>query len=211
LRFVTGGGTLAAGDYQLPHQGVSIVLLGPGSSVTHDALRILAAHGCALAAIGEGGVRFYCAAAPTRRFRTHVAEFPRSRGDRPLAASSYASRMGFPRSRGDRPPSAKPTRTPKPFPPLARGSTLDRAREALEEIVSPARAGIDLYRAPLKTPAPGFPPLARGSTRVAGVGRDGLVVSPARAGISDKAAGRPSRKHHTMSPLPPRVTSDALV
>jgi CRISPR-associated protein Cas1 len=61
LRFVTAGGTLPAGDYQVPHQSVSILLLGPGSSVTHDALRILAAHGCALAAIGEGGVRFYTA------------------------------------------------------------------------------------------------------------------------------------------------------
>jgi CRISPR-associated endoribonuclease Cas2 subtype I-E len=37
------------------------VLLGPGSSVTHDALRLLARHGCALAAIGEGAVRFYTA------------------------------------------------------------------------------------------------------------------------------------------------------
>jgi CRISPR-associated protein Cas1 len=61
LRFVTAGGILAAGDYQIPHQSVSIVLLGPGSSVTHDALRILAAHGCALAAIGAGGIRFYSA------------------------------------------------------------------------------------------------------------------------------------------------------
>ena len=62
LRFVTaGGGQLAAGDYQIPHQAISIVLLGPGSSVTHDALRLLARHGCALAAIGEGAVRFYTA------------------------------------------------------------------------------------------------------------------------------------------------------
>ncbi|QCO00133.1 type I-E CRISPR-associated endonuclease Cas1 (plasmid) [Azospirillum argentinense] len=62
LRFVTaGGGDLEAGDYQIPHQGVSIVLLGPGSSVTHDALRLLARHGCGLAAIGEGAVRFYTA------------------------------------------------------------------------------------------------------------------------------------------------------
>lgn len=62
LRFVcAGGGALDAGDYQLPHQSVSIVLLGPGSSVTHDALRILSAHGCALAAIGQSGVRFYTA------------------------------------------------------------------------------------------------------------------------------------------------------
>lgn len=62
LRFVTaGGGCLEAGDYQIPHQAVSIILLGPGSSVTHDALRLLARHGCALAAVGEGGVRFYTA------------------------------------------------------------------------------------------------------------------------------------------------------
>jgi CRISP-associated protein Cas1 len=62
LRFVTaGGGALAPGDYQIPHQAVSIILLGPGSSVTHDALRLLARHGCALAAIGEGAVRFYTA------------------------------------------------------------------------------------------------------------------------------------------------------
>jgi CRISPR-associated protein Cas1 len=62
LRFVTaGGGALDAGDYQLPHQSVSIILIGPGSSITHDALRILAAHGCALAAVGAGGVRFYTA------------------------------------------------------------------------------------------------------------------------------------------------------
>ncbi|MCT8999205.1 type I-E CRISPR-associated endonuclease Cas1e [Chelativorans intermedius] len=62
LRFITaGGGDLAPGDYQIPHQSLSIVLLGPGSSVTHDALRLLARHGCALAAIGEGAVRFYTA------------------------------------------------------------------------------------------------------------------------------------------------------
>jgi len=62
LRFVTaGGGALAAGDYQIPYHAISIVLLGPGSSVTHDALRLLARHGCALAAIGDGAVRFYTA------------------------------------------------------------------------------------------------------------------------------------------------------
>jgi CRISP-associated protein Cas1 len=62
LRFVTaGGGELAAGDYQIPHQSLSIILLGPGSSVTHDALRLLARHGCVLAAIGEGAVRLYTA------------------------------------------------------------------------------------------------------------------------------------------------------
>jgi CRISPR-associated protein Cas1 len=61
LRFITAGGTLAPGDYQIPHQSVSAVLLGPGGSVTHDALRLLARHGCALCAIGQDGVRLYTA------------------------------------------------------------------------------------------------------------------------------------------------------
>ena len=38
-----------------------MVLLGPGSTVSHDALRLLARHNTGLAAIGEGGVRFYTA------------------------------------------------------------------------------------------------------------------------------------------------------
>ena len=62
LRFVTaGGGTLGPGDYQIPHQSISIILLGPGSSVTHDAMRLLARHACLLAAVGDGAVRLYTA------------------------------------------------------------------------------------------------------------------------------------------------------
>lgn len=62
LRFLcAGGGALAAGDWQVPHQSVSLILLGPGSSVTHDALRLLARHNTGLAAVGEDGVRFYTA------------------------------------------------------------------------------------------------------------------------------------------------------
>lgn len=62
LRFVAAGSeTVASGDYRVPHQALSMVLLGPGSTVSHDALRLLARHGTALAAIGEGGVRFYTA------------------------------------------------------------------------------------------------------------------------------------------------------
>jgi CRISPR-associated protein Cas1 len=62
LRFVTAGGpALDAGDYQLPHQSVSFILLGPGSTVSHDALRLLAHHGTGLAAVGADGVRCYTA------------------------------------------------------------------------------------------------------------------------------------------------------
>jgi CRISPR-associated protein Cas1 len=62
LRFVAAGSdTVPAGDYRIPHQALSMVLIGPGSTVSHDALRLLARHNTGLAAIGEGGVRFYTA------------------------------------------------------------------------------------------------------------------------------------------------------
>jgi len=62
LRFVAAlGPTLDAGDYQIPHQSVSFILLGPGSTVSHDALRLLAYHGTGLAAVGADGVRCYTA------------------------------------------------------------------------------------------------------------------------------------------------------
>ena len=56
-----GGGATPAGRYGLPHQSISLVLLGPGSTVSHDALRLLARHGVGLVAVGEDGVRFYTA------------------------------------------------------------------------------------------------------------------------------------------------------
>jgi CRISPR-associated protein Cas1 len=99
LRFVTaGGGELAAGDYQIPHQAISIILLGPGSSVTHDALRLLARHGCALAAIGEGAVRFYTApplmpdSSGVARAQVMLWADPKSRMD--VARAMYAIRFG---------------------------------------------------------------------------------------------------------------------
>lgn len=62
LRFKTvGSDQLKAGDYAIPFQMLSLVLLGPGGSVTHDALRLLARHGSGLVAVGEGGVRLYSA------------------------------------------------------------------------------------------------------------------------------------------------------
>jgi len=60
LRFATtGGGDLPAGDYAIPFQLLSCILMGPGTTVSHDALRLLARHGTALVAVGDDGVRFY--------------------------------------------------------------------------------------------------------------------------------------------------------
>ncbi|ACL64138.1 CRISPR-associated protein Cas1 [Anaeromyxobacter dehalogenans 2CP-1] len=60
LRFRTAGwAELPAGDYAIPFQMVTAVLLEPGTTVSHDALRLLARHGTGLVAIGEEGTRFY--------------------------------------------------------------------------------------------------------------------------------------------------------
>ena len=56
-----GDGDLESGDYAIPFQIVSILLLGPGSTVSHDALRLCARHGTCLFAVGEDGVRAYTA------------------------------------------------------------------------------------------------------------------------------------------------------
>ena len=66
LRFLRGSepapeDPLGPGDHAIPFQMVSMILLGPGSSVTHDALRLCARHGTAVAAVGEDGVRCYTA------------------------------------------------------------------------------------------------------------------------------------------------------
>jgi len=66
LSFERGSGKndndpLGPGHYAIPFQDVSMILLGPGSTVSHDALRLIARHGTALVAVGEDGVRCYTA------------------------------------------------------------------------------------------------------------------------------------------------------
>ena len=56
-----GSDALGPGNYAIPFQMVSMILLGPGSTVSHDALRLCARHGTAIAAVGEDGVRAYTA------------------------------------------------------------------------------------------------------------------------------------------------------
>ena len=57
----TESDALLPGEYAIPLQGVSMIMLGPGSTVSHDALRLLANARTALAAVGENGVRMYTA------------------------------------------------------------------------------------------------------------------------------------------------------
>ena len=53
--------SLESGEYGIPFQSLSMILLGPGSTVSHDALRLMGRHGTALVAVGEDGVRCYTA------------------------------------------------------------------------------------------------------------------------------------------------------
>ena len=57
----TSDSSLDAGEYGIPFQSLSMILLGPGTTVSHDALRLMARHGTALVAVGEDGVRCYTA------------------------------------------------------------------------------------------------------------------------------------------------------
>jgi CRISPR-associated protein Cas1 len=73
LHFRTAGtDEIAPGVYAIPSQTISMILLGPGTTVSHDVLRILARHGTLLAAVGEGGVKFYTAP-PMGQGRSSVA------------------------------------------------------------------------------------------------------------------------------------------
>ena len=57
-----GGRAGGAGVVHPSAGGSRMILLGPGSTVSHDALRLLASHArTALAAVGEDGVRLYTA------------------------------------------------------------------------------------------------------------------------------------------------------
>ncbi|MDP3872864.1 MAG: type I-E CRISPR-associated endonuclease Cas1e [Methyloversatilis sp.] len=98
LHFMTGKDSLTPSVDQIPHQAVSMILLGPGSSVTHDALRLLARHGTLMAAVGMDGVRSYTAPAllPDRsdvaRRQAELWGNPRRRIA--VARRMYALRLG---------------------------------------------------------------------------------------------------------------------
>lgn len=70
--FAAGSDTLDAGDYAIPYQALSMLLLGPGTSITQDVLRLAARHGLLIAAVGEAGVKSYTAP-PMGQGRSNVA------------------------------------------------------------------------------------------------------------------------------------------
>lgn len=98
VHFASGGGVLDAGEYQLPHQTISALLIGPGTSVTHDVLRLLAHHGTALIAVGTEGTRIYTAPpfGPDRSdaARAQARLWADDRSRIAVARKMYARRLG---------------------------------------------------------------------------------------------------------------------
>lgn len=98
LHFSSGADSLRPTFDQIPHQAVSMILLGPGSSVTHDALRLMARHGTLMAAVGQDGVRTYTAP-PLLPDRSDVARRQAELWGNPrrrisVARHMYALRLG---------------------------------------------------------------------------------------------------------------------
>jgi CRISP-associated protein Cas1 len=98
LHFFQGKDSLTPYSVQIPHQTVSMILLGPGSTVTHDALRLLARHGTLMAAVGEDGVRCYTAP-PLMPDRSDIARRQAELWGNPrrrisVARHMYALRLG---------------------------------------------------------------------------------------------------------------------
>ena len=80
--------------------------------------------------------------------------FPRTRGDGPSLRNEpivYGEVSSFPRTRGDGPVWLGTTTEDQAFPPHARGWTAGRVRNAAIAMVSPARAGMDLFGDSSKT------------------------------------------------------------
>ena len=99
LRFVTAGyGDLGPGDYAIPFQMVSCLMLQPGTTVTHDALRILARHDTTVVCVGEDGVRFYASLpagpAASARARRQITAWSDPEQRISIVRKMYALRLG---------------------------------------------------------------------------------------------------------------------
>ena len=93
VSFRTAGfGDLQAGTYAIPHQTVSFIMLGPGSTLSHDAARILARHSTGLAMVGEGGVRLYASLPAQPDQATRARAQARAWAD-PVQRSAVVRRM----------------------------------------------------------------------------------------------------------------------
>jgi CRISPR-associated protein Cas1 len=100
LVFTTAGtDRLEAGAYDLPFQQISNLLLGPGTTISHDALRLLARQGTGLLAVGAKGVRLYAQSLPagpdrSDRARAHARLWNDEDRRIDVVRAMYAIRLG---------------------------------------------------------------------------------------------------------------------
>ncbi len=99
LHFIAAGSdTIAAGEYAIPYQTISMILIGPGTSISHDVLRILSRHGTLLAAVGEGGVKYYTAPplgqSHSQIARAHATLWANPQARVQIAREMYVLRFG---------------------------------------------------------------------------------------------------------------------
>lgn len=83
---------------EVPYQTLNAVLLGPGTSITHDAIRHLSAHGTAIIAVGTDGTRLYTAPPIFDRdsdlARSQATYWSTEQGRMTVALRMYEKRFG---------------------------------------------------------------------------------------------------------------------
>lgn len=90
----------AEGRIPIPAASLCVLMLGPGSSITHAAVRTLAENGCSLVWVGEDATRFYAQGGGETRKAYHLirqaelASDPSSRSV--VVRRMYARRFGEP-------------------------------------------------------------------------------------------------------------------
>lgn len=99
LRFRCAGFVdLDPGDYAIPFQLLTCLVLQPGTSITHDVLRLCASHGTGIVAVGEGGTRFFASAPAgpneSARARRHALLWADQDRRLAMARRMYAWRLG---------------------------------------------------------------------------------------------------------------------
>lgn len=74
LVFTTAGyDKLEAGAYEIPFQQISCLLMGPGTVISHDTLRLLARQQTGVLAVGSKGIRMYASSMPFGPDRSALA------------------------------------------------------------------------------------------------------------------------------------------
>lgn len=99
IKFITSGHrNLQSGEYDIPYQNITCLVVEPGCSVTHDVFRILANHGTGIIFTGDDCVRFYASmphgADKSKLARTHCLLWANETERNRIIREMYAIRFG---------------------------------------------------------------------------------------------------------------------